>query len=407
MPMRAFAGGFYDNLRRMYDYLGVKYISPRFIYALSAYSQDEPEGEAASYYIHSSNNHRMPPLRPEGPSLAAWILEICYLALCYYWFTVCCFLVTPKAGDGSGEKDETLREYLKRIRIPQYYSKRYLLPLMSSVTTCTHDALLDFPAIDIVEYERRTYGKPHYTVIGGVHQLQSRLSKGQKVKFGATVTAVENVGTQVQVSWTDAASGQSNSALFDCVLMAVTPNVVGKIFQPLRTAMAVVPTVNVESVIHRDFTRIQSCRQHLSQTLQSTPEPTTASHNFTAPQPIHICSALNSPVTESIHEHPSSVLVSTWPIGPIDPTKVLHRTSFVRVLRTPKSREAVNRIFDVNYPRYSAETDGKQQLWRNGDGNVFLVGGWCWDGMVMLEGCIVSAIRVADSLGVEVPWVVN
>jgi hypothetical protein len=42
--------------------------------------------------------------------------------------------------------------------------------------------------------------------------------------------------------------------------------------------------------------------------------------------------------------------------------------------------------------------------WRSGDDNVYLVGGWCWDGMVLLEGCVVSAMRVADALGVEVPW---
>jgi hypothetical protein len=43
-------------------------------------------------------------------------------------------------------------------------------------------------------------------------------------------------------------------------------------------------------------------------------------------------------------------------------------------------------------------------LWRNGDDNVYLVGGWRWDGMVLLEGCVVSAMRIADALGIDVPW---
>ena len=35
---------------------------------------------------------------------------------------------------------------------------------------------------------------------------------------------------------------------------------------------------------------------------------------------------------------------------------------------------------------------------------MYLAGGWCWDGMVLLEGCIVSAMRIARDLGVDVPW---
>lgn len=31
-------------------------------------------------------------------------------------------------------------------------------------------------------------------------------------------------------------------------------------------------------------------------------------------------------------------------------------------------------------------------------------GGCCWEGMVPLEGCIVSAIAVADTFGVDIPW---
>jgi hypothetical protein len=63
----------------------------------------------------------------------------------------------------------------------------------------------------------------------------------------------------------------------------------------------------------------------------------------------------------------------------------------------------VNAIFN---PRVNPRSNTKDSAngWKNGDGNVYLVGGWCWDGMVMLEGCIVSAIRVADALGVDVPW---
>ena len=389
--MRAFSGGFYDNLKRMYDYLGIESTSPRFIYSLSR--ADSPS--AAPYYIHSSNNHRLP-LRPEGSAFASWILEVCYLAICYFWFTACCFFIRPKTAGVSSE-EETLREYLERVRIPRYYTKNYLLPLMSSVTTCTHDALLEFPAIDIVDYERGTFRQPHYTVVGGVDRVQRVLSKGQKVRFGTTVTAVENVGSKVQVTWEDARNGGTDSAVFDHAILAVTPNVVGSIFQPLRTAMADVPTVSVESVVHDDRTRGTNSSKALMRKLQAEP----ASQTLAPPQQIHFHS--NSTATESIHEHPSSALISTFPLSPVDPANVIHRAQFTRVLRTPRSREVVNGIFADSRPQHGRD-DEERKPWRNGDGNVWLVGGWCWDGMVMLEGCIVSAMKMADGLGVEVPW---
>lgn len=67
----------------------------------------------------------------------------------------------------------------------------------------------------------------------------------------------------------------------------------------------------------------------------------------------------------------------------------------------------VERIFSRNNNSSARYDNGekKEFSWRNGDGNVWLVGAWCWDGMVLLEGCVVSAMRVADDLGVEVPWI--
>jgi hypothetical protein len=388
LPMRAFADGYYTYLKRMYDYFGVQYGSPRFIYTLSS-SPQAASNRIRPYFIHSSNNHQVPPLRPESLSWGSWLLELAYLAVCYYWFTACCFLVRPKAT----EADETFRQYLERIMLPGYYVEKYVLPLMSSVTTCPHDALLNFPAIDLIEYEKRTFRQPHYTIVGGVRTIQTHLSKGQKTRFLSTVTAVQNVGAKTKVAWRDEKTGQPDSALFDHVIMAVTPDVVGSIFPPLRKAMAAVPTVQVPTVVHFDSARLDDCNQSVQGRIP-------CDRNGKVSQPIHMCSNTNA--TESTHEHASSVFITTSPIVPINPDKILHSVTFTRVLRTPESRQLLCRIFGEQAPGYSTEKAPK--CWQNGDGNIWLAGGWCWDGMVMLEGCIFSAMRVADSLGVDVPW---
>lgn len=391
LPMRAFADGYYTYLVRMYNYLGVHYASPRFTYTLSS-SLHGARNKTRPYFIHSSNHHQIPPLRPETLSLGSWLLELVYLVVCYSWFTACCFLVRPKAAAGP-ETDETFRQYLEKIMLPRYYVKYYLLPLMSSVTTCPHDALLDFPAMDIIEYEKKTFRQPHYTIVGGVRTIQTNLSKGQRINLLSTVTTVQNVGAKTRVSWKDGKTGNLNSALYDHVIMAVTPNVVGSIYSPLRGAMAAVPTVQVPTVVHFDSARLSGCHHSVQGRVYSDPNGQTS-------QPIHMCSNTNA--TESTHEYSPSVFITTSPIVPIDPDKILHSVTFTRVLRTPESRDLLRRIFGEN--EHELNTGKAMNYWRNGDENVWLVGGWCWDGMVMLEGCILSAMRVANSVGVDIPW---
>ncbi|KAE8390585.1 hypothetical protein BDV23DRAFT_154864 [Aspergillus alliaceus] len=393
VPMRAFDDGFHNNLKCMYDYLGVKYTSPKFIYPLSSISTADGK-KMPPHFIHSSSNHQVPPIRPEGCGYAEWILRTLFLAVCYFWFTACCFLIEPKLA--TSEEDESLRQYLERIRLPRHFTNNYLLPLMSSVTTCSHNELLDFPAIDAVDYARRTYRQSHYTVVGGVQNVQARISTEQSVRLGAIVTRVENVGSRIQVTWTDSKSTEVHSRQFDHVVMAVTPNVVGAIYEPLRKAMGLIPVNQGESVIHRDRSSVPDCGQALRRF------SATARQSFDPTQILHICS--NSSATEAIHEHPCSVLVTSFPIAPIEPAKVIHRARLTRVLRTPQSRRIVNQIFAGKLENTYQAND---KLWSNGTGNVWLAGAWCWDGMVLLEGCVVSAMRVAASLDVEIPWLIS
>ncbi|KAE8387983.1 hypothetical protein BDV23DRAFT_195489 [Aspergillus alliaceus] len=392
IPMRAFDDGFHINLKRMYDHFDIKYTSTKFIYPMSTVSINDGK-KMSPHFIHSSSNHQVPPIRPEDCGYVEWILRTLYLAVCYFWFTACCFFLNPRPATVSNE-GESLRQYLDRIRLPRYFRKNYLLPLMSSVATCSHDELLEFPAIDAVDYARRTYRQPHYTVIGGVQNVQTKIASKQSVTFGAMVTGAKNVGSKVQVTWTNLKSKEVHSRLFDHVILAVPPNVVSAIYEPLRDVLSSIPVIHGESVIHRDRSTVprygQSLRSRFSTKAQQSLDPT---------QILHICS--NSFATESIHEHPDSVLVTSFPITPIDPAKVIHRARLTRVLRTPKSRKVVNQIFSGKFEFASPE---KAKIWHNGVGNVWLAGAWCWDGMVLLEGCVVSAMRVAAGLDIDIPW---
>lgn len=276
------------------------------------------------------------------------------------------------------------------MRIPDYFVTYYILPLLSSVATCPHDALLGFPASDIIEYKRRTHRAPHYTVANGVHTVQERLVRGIDYKLSAAVSAVRSSSEGVTISWTKSGEDETvRTEQFDKVILAVAPDIVGRIFEPLRRHMDKIPTTWVESVVHTDRTAtgVEGC----------------SVNDTNGAQLIYLrTSALGKPQTESHHVQTSGAIVTTCPFTRIDPSLSMHSAKFTRVLRTPESRRIVQNLFGED----SQDDRGEKPLsaWRSGEQGVFLVGGWCWDGMVLLEGCIVSAMRVADAFGVDVPW---
>ena len=384
--MRAFAGGYYNNLKALYDYLRISYHSQPFLFEF-AVSHDAKSDAIThgrrdrSYFTHASNLHQLAP-RSSGVGIVVYLMQCLYLAFSYTWFTFCCVFIGPR-------QSETLQQYLDRTYCPRYFTTYYLLPLLSSVSTCPHDSLLAFPASDIIGYKRRTHGAPHYTVSDGVGGVQERLVKGIDVTLNATVTAVESFEKGVRISWCGASDAETTTEYFDKVILAVAPDVVGRIFKPLQHHMQRIPTAVVESVVHTDWAVLHGSDLN--------------KNDRKGAQLIHLnTSTVDTPVTESHHLQPCGVVVTTCPFTPLEQQHVAQRSKFTRVLRSPESQRIVNAIFD-NGSNFSAD-DKSVPRWRNGEDNVWLVGGWCWDGMVLLEGCVISAMRVADALDVKVPW---
>jgi hypothetical protein len=395
LPMRAFAGGYYNNLKAMYDFLGVRYKSQPFLFEFARTRADQKShpDPSSSYFIHASNLHQMPPPRPKNVSLFAYLVEVVNLLACYAWFSFCCIFIAPRAGPG--RMSESLNKYLKRICLPEYFVTYYLLPLMSSVTTCPHETLLAFPASDLTEYKRMTNGAPHYTVLNGVKGVQEKLARGIDYKLSAVVSAVRPTGNAVKIDWhkDEASRAEVFEDYFDRVVLAVAPDVVSQVFDPLGRAMRRIPTINVRSVVHIDKRHFCSATP---QRQEKADDSAQLIYLRTSTEPIRR--------TESIHVQPCGALVTTCPFTPIDSGLEIQSASFTRVLRTPESQQIVNSIFSDTYRHPIPRDEKSVPPWKNGDGNVWLVGGWCWDGMVLLEGCVVSAMIVADAFGVEIPW---
>lgn len=409
LPMRAFAGGFYNNLIAMYDHVGIRYHAKRFLFAFSDVARhtgrkDEEKSPpsipaaASPYFIHSSNNHRILPVRPSGADAIGHLLEAVFVLACYAWFSLCCFIVEPRAS-------ESYETYLKRTRVPRRFVNRYLAPLMSSVATCSHEELLASPASDLTGYQRQGFGKDHFVVSHGVQAVVSALSSNQDIRLSSEVLRVEPCGSRVRLVWKTGPGGHlAEEEIFDRIVLAIDPGAVAKVYAPLRQTMACIPTRIVECAVLQaaaEFTKLRvtehSYKQHDTAGIDAQVADTLLLRSrFTG-----------AGYTAALHTVSCGAVVATSIAGGFDELQPLHRAAFWRVLRTPESREAVNRVMSkrsTKPDKYPTSRRGEYAGWHNGDDGVWLAGGWCWDGMVLLEGCVVSAVRVAHDFGVRVPW---
>lgn len=413
LPMRSFAGGYYPNLRQLYDFLGVSYQPQSFLFSFAAPKDLRTRSEKSTatstwaYFHHPSRLAYFPP-RPSETPRTRHLVTCLWLLSCYTWFTFCVFVLPPR-------ESENLGAYLSRILLSETFISQYLLPLISAVATCSHDELLATPAKDVAGYKRRTHWQPHLSVQGGVSDAQRKLvdrckeTKRVHFHFSHRVLDIRPVaGGEVEVEWVQ--DQRSDSKRFDRVVIATPPDVVGKIFGKLKSKMAAIPTIQVTSMVTQ---RNEGCGAFIIS--DEIPASVTNGRGQEEEQ-IVLRTDFSTRNTEAVHHIPCGASIVTCPLPDSNSAPgILRQTSFTRVLRTVASRNIVNEVFKSRHFETKALSEDQRGLlsrgkldsdfsWHSGDDGVYLVGGWCWDGMVLLEGCVVSAIRVASDLGVTIPW---
>ena len=374
----------------MFNFLRIRYHVERLLFV---FSLDTGDGRASPgpYYIHSSNLHRIIPPIPVGVNPFRYVVQIILLAACYLWLSACCFLIAPS-------DDETLETYLGRIWIPPWFTSKYLLPLISSVATCSHEALLQFPAGDFVTYRRKLFGVDHYTAENGIWDVERKLRSGLDVRLGAEIEKVKPVNAGVRLQWLTSGDGvtHKHTCVFDHVVLAVSPNIIARIFSPLCGVMSQIPTTDVQSFVLQPKTGLSRLsivdtdrETHRLYTDRCKAQVVTLRSRFAPTQ-----------WTAAYQQLHSGAYVATNTNEAFDKASVLAEARFTRVLRTVESRKLISQMFSEE----DQASDIPKTRWRNGDGGVWVAGAWCWDGMVLLEGCVVSAMRIAKALDVEVPW---
>ncbi|KAK8075876.1 hypothetical protein PG997_010539 [Apiospora hydei] len=331
----------------MYDHLGIRYHAKRFLFAFSDVTarlyggrNDEEKSPSLSgadsppYFIHSSNNHRILPVRPPGAHAAGHLLEVVFVLACYAWYSLCCFLADPRAGESYGA-------YLKRMRVPQRFVRRYMVPILSSVATCSHEELLAFPASDLTGYQRGIFATDHFVVSHGVQDVVTVLSESQDIRLSSEVLLVESCGSRVRLVWTQGPGEDVVEEVFDRVVLAIDPCAVAKVYAPLRSVVSRMPTRIVESAVLQGADK--STKLRVAE--RSFKQNDTAGVDALVADTLLLRSELTgSGCTEALHTVNCGAVVATSISGGFGELNVLHRAAFWRVLRTPESQEIVNSV---------------------------------------------------------------
>ncbi|KFY62450.1 hypothetical protein V496_04582 [Pseudogymnoascus sp. VKM F-4515 (FW-2607)] len=454
IPMRVFSGEYYANLFKLVAEFNVPAKPRRFLFVFTREEHERP------YFIHASNKHKIFPPNPEpNPSLYQKIRHLLLsltLALCYTVFSFGVRFFPPEVSKPGQEttKTETIENYCKRLFLPQFFLNDYLVPLFSSVATCSHDDFRNFPAIYISDYKKYTSGNDHNSVTTMQAMQEKLISNNLQIKLRHPVTNIESQsdGT-VKCTIVDLDNGKKESIeSFDKVITATSSHALAHLYKPARPMASQLPICEAEVVVHTDYTIMShvisrkgplakkplselTAAEFLASTQWLNPDSSTAD--------ILALQTRRSPSgeewTEATHVHSSGILVTVRPViysknprpaesvyGSMNKTprlppsyliaedKVAHKAVFYRMLSNPYRRELIRKAFSKKASedtgKTATEREGllngaaKAQEWRNGDGGVYATGSWPCDSLTLLENCVRTALTVAGTLGAELPF---
>lgn len=249
--MRVFSGDYYANLFKLVAEFNVPAKPRRFLFVFTREQQARP------YFIHASNGYKkIPPLPMPNPGVIDVVRHYVLMlsvALCYAAFAIGIYVFPPKVGGaGQANKTETIKQYCNRLWLPAFFLDDYLVPLFSSVATCSHEDFRNFPAVYITDYKKCTAGQNHNSVTT-MQDVQSKLvSNGLRVKLRHPVTNIESTPQgSVQVTHVDLDNGSTKHVEeFSKVITATSSHALARLYEPARPMASQLPICEAEVVVH-------------------------------------------------------------------------------------------------------------------------------------------------------------
>lgn len=282
----------------------------------------------------------------------------------------------------SGTSDETLGDYLDRNRYGTGFVEDHILPMGAAIWSASVAGMRTFPARHFVRFFHNhglltINDRPQWrTVTGGSHRYVEavRLLLGEHVRTDASVRRVVRSESGVSVA-TDA-----GSALFDQVVLAChADQALAMIETPSAKERDILGAINFQpnrAVLHTDTAlmpkrrAVWSAWNYLARDHGDHTQAISVTYWMNALQGMKTSRPL---------------LVSLNPLVEPDPALVL-----------------ITR--DYTHPQFDAAAMAAQDALPSIQGRSGLWFAGAWTGWGFHEDGIVSAVRIAEALGIGVPW---
>lgn len=372
IPLRIFTDGYYPNLLALYKMVGIKI---------------ESTNHSAAF---ANQNHQLffqygkvaPPFSalprsiayPKGRSLIS--VKAWKIALASQRF----FANAAKHLKKHDLSQITLGEYLEQYQYNADFINGVLLPILSTICTCDYDSVLSYPADLILGY--LTCGVMKQGVVRaekGVDDIVPRLLEGCKVINDAKITKVQPDGAGIAIS---NANGETQH--FDQLVIATQAQQAAELLGEYPAIQTLLQTVKFERSSMAVHTDADILPEHVV--------PLSPVSYLIDPEQQRPCCTVD--LTKAIEGFkPQESVFQTWhPEGSTaypHPNKLIAQVEFTRPVVTLESRQAISQL---------------REQQQDTDNTIWLCGSYMAESIPLLDAAVDSAMAVAQSLGVSIPW---
>ena len=221
-----------------------------------------------------------------------------------------------------------------------------------------------------------------------MEKLQDRLAKGAALELDRSVLSVTSKDNKVAVDHRKCSNTQRNA-----------PADKTDIFDHAILATGALAASQIHEASSKVTSQLSSCKVII--TVRKASEEQERLQKDTRPTEILALRTRMDPemgaVTDSTHLHSSGVAVKVAACPsegtPEDANGQLHRLEIYRPLPTPESHNLLLDVFNR-----------KSETLKNGDGNVYLAGGYASPGHPLLEACVRSGLEAAKGIDRTLPF---
>jgi len=444
VPMRAFIGGYYSQLIKLYKHIGVQFHQVDYTHSLSTISITEGRPRISTSIIYNGNTGLsgigMPAKNRDRPLLSPsflvarikFLLSTLLLLLCYIRLVVLCLPIFHSHGMTFGawiERNTPRNPLLKLLGFDKSWGRLcfgILLPIFSAICTASRDEILSYPVVEILECIWAGFLEKRYVATNHVEDVVERLSQPiQHIHTSCPVTSVcpdiedPTKATLIVDSGRQRFAGFSH-IVFACEATAVPP-ILSTFLESLppkskqkrhvQKAIECTKTFQYKTTVvvnhtdgaflpnnpgdHRDLNLVDSVPgEHWS--LNKT----------------KLCRDHTSTMVTQIIRYPMSrpgshqvVYQTTSPMFPPRPESILSISYLERAVPTTDSKRALEglsieeRKWWKSYSKRKTILGALQGCGRSSDESmpgIWFCGSYASSGIPLLEGCVASAKDVVD-----------